>query len=49
MDKLEELRGVLNELIANDSNKKDIITASKRLDKEIVKFMRQKDKIVVKQ
>lgn len=45
MDKLETLRETLNNLIINKSNNKDIINISKKLDKEIVKFIKNEAKL----
>ena len=43
MDKIEKLREILNEMILNESNTKDIISVSRKLDKEIVKFIKCKN------
>ena len=48
MDKLEKLRETLNNLIVNESNIKSIINVSRKLDKEIVKFIKNEEKLKVK-
>ena len=45
MDKLEKLRENLNNLVISKSNNKEIINLSKRLDKEIIKFIKNEEKL----
>jgi hypothetical protein len=46
MDKLEKLRETLNNLIINKSDNREIINISKKLDKEILKFIKNEEKLI---
>lgn len=47
MDKIEKLREILNDMILKESNRKDIINVSRKLDREIVKFIKYNNKEIV--
>lgn len=48
MNKMEKLRETLNDMILKECNPKDIINTSRKLDKEIVKFIKCKSNMAEK-